>query len=124
MDSTVKKLSKEINEEDFIIRVRPFADKDGKWTGEVDISIMSMPDNPLDYNDYDQLMHFTKMMCASIPVMEDIEELRNIVHEYVLKVIDNEMEIDVELEKEMGVEKTYDGNIIHLNFNSKTTGSA
>jgi len=124
MDSTITKLSKEINEEDFVIRVRPFADEDGKWSGEVDISIMSMPDNPLDNSDYDQLMHFTKMMCASIPVMEDIEELRNIVHEYVLKVIDNETEIDVELEKEMGVEKTYDGNIIHLNFNSKTKGSA
>ena len=41
------KLSKEINEEDFIIRIRPFADNDGKWSGEVYISIMAMPDNPL-----------------------------------------------------------------------------
>ena len=46
------------------------------------------------------------------------------MHEYVLKVLDNEMEIDVELEEEMGVEKTYDGNVVHLTFNSKTGGSA
>ena len=41
-----------------------------------------------------------------------------------MEVIDNEMDIIVELEEEMGVEKTYDGNIVHLNFNSKTGGSA
>ena len=118
------KLSKEIQNEDLLIRVRPFADNDGKWSGEVDISIMAMPNNPLDDDDYYQVMHFAKMMCAAVPVMEEVEELRNIVHEYVTKVIDNETDIDVELEEEAGVEKTYDGNIIHLNFNSRTKGSA
>ena len=36
------------------------------------------------------------------------------------------MDIDVQLEdeKEAGVEKTYDGNVIHLSFNTKTGGSA
>ena len=63
-------------------------------------------------------------MCAAVPVMEEVNELRSIVHEYVTKVIDNEVDIDVELEEEAGVEKTYDGNVIHLNFNSKTKGSA
>ena len=29
-----------------------------------------------------------------------------------------------ELEEESDVEKIYDGNVIHLNFNSKTRGSA
>ena len=124
MDTTMTKLAKEINEEDFIIRIRPFADNDGKWSGEVDISIMAMPDNPLDDEDYGQLMHFTKMICASVPVMEEVEELRNLIHEYVITVIDNESDITLELEEECGVEKTYDGNVIHLNFNSKTKGSA
>ena len=118
------KLSKEVSNEDFIIRVRPFANDDGKWSGEIDLSIMAMPDNPLTDEDYNQVMHFAKMMCASVPVMEEIEDLRNLVHEYVIKVIDNDTDIDVELEEAMGVEKTYDGNVIHLNFNSKTKGSA
>ena len=122
--SMMEKLASEVNEEDFLIRVRPFADDDGKWSGEVDISIMAMPDNPMDDEDYYQVMHFAKMMCASVPVMEEIEELRNVVHEYVTKVIDNEMDIDVELEEEAGVEKTYDGNVVHLSFNTKTGGSA
>jgi hypothetical protein len=55
---------------------------------------------------------------------EQADNIRNIIHEYVLKVIDNEMEIDVELEEELGVEKEYDGNVVHLTFNSKTGGSA
>jgi len=122
--SMMEKLSKEVNEEDFLIRVRPFANDEGRWSGEVDISIMAMPDNPMDDEDYYQVMHFAKMMCASVPVMEEMEELRNIVHEYVTKVMDNEMDIDVELEKEAGVEKTYDGNVVHLSFNTKTGGSA
>ena len=120
----MEKLASEINEEDFLIRVRPFANDDGRWSGEVDISIMAMPDNPMDDEDYYQVMHFAKMMCASVPVMEEVEELRNIVHEYVTKVIDTEMDIDVELEEEAGVEKTYDGNVVHLSFNTKTGGSA
>jgi predicted RNA-binding protein Jag len=120
----MEKLASEINEEDFLIRVRPFANDDGRWSGEVDISIMAMPDNPMDDEDYYQVMHFAKMMCASVPVMEEMEELRNIVHEYVTKVMDNEMDIDVELEEKAGVEKTYDGNVVHLNFNTKTGGSA
>jgi len=122
--SMMEKLANEVNEEDFLIRVRPFADDDGRWSGEVDISIMAMPDNPMDDEDYYQVMHFAKMMCASVPVMEEVEELRNIVHEYVTKVLDTEMDIDVELEEEAGVEKTYDGNVVHLNFNTKTGGSA
>ena len=120
----MEKLAEEVNEEDFLIRVRPFANDDGRWSGEVDISIMAMPDNPMDDEDYYQVMHFAKMMCASVPVMEEVEELRNIVHEYVTKVIDTEMDIDVELEEEAGVEKTYDGNVVHLHFNTKTGGSA
>ena len=122
--SMMEKLAKEVNEEDFLIRVRPFANDEGRWSGEVDISIMAMPDNPMDDEDYYQVMHFAKMMCAAVPVMEEVEELRNIVHEYVTKVIDTEMDIDVELEEEVGVERTYDGNVVHLHFNTKTGGSA
>lgn len=120
----MEKLANEVNEEDFLIRVRPFANDEGRWSGEVDISIMAMPGNPMDDEDYYQVMHFAKMMCASVPVMEEVEELRNIVHEYVTKVLDTEMDIDVELEEEAGVEKTYDGNVVHLSFNTKTGGSA
>ena len=120
----IEKLLAEVSEEDFIIRVRPFANDDGGWSGEVDISIMAMPNNPLEDEDYNKVMHFTKMMCAAVPVMEQVTDLGDVVHEYVVNVFDKEMEISVELEEEAEGEKTYDGNVIHLNFNTKTGGSA
>ena len=124
MDEMMTKLSKEVSNEDFIIRVRPFADDNGRWTGEVDISIMAMPDNPMVDEDYHQVMHFTKMMCASVPVMEEVEELRNIAHQYVKKVIDKEMDIEVELEDAGKEAYSVEGNVIHLHFNTTTKGSA
>jgi hypothetical protein len=121
----IERIKKEIQDEDFVIRIRPFADDDGRWTGEIDVSIIASPDNPMDDEDYGQVMHFAKMMCATVPIMEESKEIRDIAHDYVMEVIDNEMDISIELEEEeAGVEKTYDGNIIHLNFNSKTGGSA
>jgi hypothetical protein len=112
-----------IEEEDFVIRVRPSLDGE-EWTGEIDISIISQPGNPLNDENYSQVMHFCKMMCATVPIMEQDETIRNLVHTYVMEVVDNEMEVDVELEEELGVEKEYDGNVVHLTFNSKTGGSA
>lgn len=120
----IERIKKEIQDEDFVIRIRPFADDDGRWTGEIDVSIIAFPDNPMDDEDYGQVMHFAKMMCATVPIMEESKEIRDIAHDYVMEVIDNEMDISVELEEEVGVEKTYDGNIVHLNFNTKTGGSA
>jgi hypothetical protein len=114
----------QLSEEDFLIRVRPYTDEDGEWAGEIDLSVIALPNNPLNDEGYFQVMHFCKMMCATIPIMEQSEEIRNIVHEYVLNVIDNEMEVDGKLEEEMGVEKTYDGNVVHLSFNTKTGGNA
>jgi len=121
----IERIKKEIQDEDFVIRIRPFADDDGRWTGEIDVSIIAFPDNPMDDEDYGQVMHFAKMMCATVPIMEESKEIRDIAHDYVMEVIDNEMDISIELEEEKaGVEKTYDGNVIHLNFNTKTGGSA
>ena len=115
--------SEDIHRGDFVIRVRP-TENDGEWTGEIDISIISQGDNPLDDESYGQVMHFCKMMCATVPIMEQDETIRNLIHTYVMEVVDNDVGIDVELEEESGVEKEYDGNVVHLTFNSRTGGSA
>ena len=49
------------------------------------------------------VMHFTKMMCATVPIMEQEESVRELVHEYVMNMFDNETGFDVELEEECGV---------------------
>tara|TARA_R100000479_G_scaffold162739_1_gene100945 strand:+ start:1740 stop:2084 length:345 start_codon:yes stop_codon:yes gene_type:complete len=111
-----------IEEGDFVIRVRP-TEVDGEWTGEVDISIISQADNPLNDEGYTQLMHFCKMMCATIPIMEQDESLRNLVHTYVMEVVDNEDEDMLEDDNDIIITRE-DGNVVHLSFGSKTKGSA
>ena len=56
--------------EDFLIRVRPFKDTDGSWSGDIDLSIITQPSNDLPDEDYNQIMHFCKMMASTVPIME------------------------------------------------------
>ena len=111
-----------VEEEDFVIRVRPTI-SGAEWTGEIDISIISSAGNPLDDEGYTQLMHFCKMMCATVPIMEQDETIRNLVHTYVMEVVDNETDYVLEEDEDVIVTKE-DGNVVHLSFGSKTKGSA
>ena len=79
----------EIEDRDFVIRVRPTTSGD-EWTGEIDISIISQGGNTLNDESYGQLMHFCKMMCSTVPIMEHDETIRNMVHTYVMEVVDND----------------------------------
>ena len=38
--------------EDFVLRIRPETDEDGEWTGEIDMAIITQPDNNLGDEDY------------------------------------------------------------------------
>ena len=118
MDTTYEN----ILEEDFVIRVRPTVN-DGEWTGEVDISIIAGADNPLNDEGYSQLMHFCKMMCSTVPIMEADESIRNLVHTYVMEVVDNDSDYVLEEDEDVIITKE-DGNVVHLSFGSKTKGSA
>lgn len=113
----------EVLEEDFIVRIRPSVIAN-EWTGEVDIAIMTSAQNNLDDESFGQLMHFTKMMCASVPIMEYDEELRNYIHEYVMKELDHLMDDVVEeTEQEVTVSRE-DGNVLRLSFGTQTKGNA
>ena len=108
---------------DFIIRIRPTVD-DEERTGEIDISIISSPDNTLNDESYGQLMHFCKMMCSTVPIMEHDEAIRNMVHTYVMEVVDNEPEDVLEEDDEQITITQEDGNVIRLDFSSRTKGNA
>jgi len=60
---------------DYIIRLSPFVDEKGNWTGELMVGTISTEDNVMSDNDHYQLMHLTQMVCASIPAMEEFREL-------------------------------------------------
>ena len=60
-----------------------------------------------------------------MPIMEQDESLRNLVHTYVMEVVDREdddMLYDGD-DNDIIVTKE-DGNVVHLSFGSKTKGSA
>jgi hypothetical protein len=46
-----------VEPEDFIVRIRPTQDSDGVWNGEIDVAIITQPENSLDEEDYFQVMH-------------------------------------------------------------------
>ena len=120
-----EQMVKKLNDEDYIIRVRPFLDEEDVWSGEIDLSIITLSGNPLDDDAYHSIMHLVKMMCASVPIMEEIETIRDVMHEYV-KAMEDNADIEIQLEKELEnkVEKVYDGNVIKIDFSTRTKGSA
>ena len=65
-----------LNNEDFIIQVKPTLRNDSEWTGEVDVSVITSSDNPLNDEDYYGVLEFCRVMCASIPLMERDENIR------------------------------------------------
>jgi len=113
----------QMNEDDFVIRIRPFKDEQGSWNGEIDIALITQPANSFDDEDYGQLLHFCKMVASAVPIMEANDTIRDLVHEYVLKYVDGEPEYVVELEESPKVVGRED-NIITIDFGTATKGSA
>jgi len=104
---------------DFLVRIRPLTDYSGSWNGEIDLAVITSPDNELGDDDYIGMMHFCKMVASSIPVMELNEEFRELVHSYVIEVVDKDYEDDVE---EKATVINTEGNIVTVDF--KTKGNA
>ena len=65
-----------LNNEDFIIQVKPTLKNDSEWTGEVDVSVITSSDNPLNDEDYYGVLEFCRVMCASIPLMERDDNIK------------------------------------------------
>ena len=107
--------------EDFLIRVRPFKDIDGTWNGDIDLSIIRQPANYLHDEDYNQFMHFCKMIASTVPLMERHEELRDMVHNFVIEHVDKEYVVEVE-SKPRVIDR--EDNVVTIDFGTKTKGSA
>ena len=99
---------------DFVVRVRPMLDSYNMWTGEIDMAIVTRKDNYLTDNDYDSVMHFTKMMCSAVPLMESDSELRSRINNYVLDQ-ENNWSRKEKIKKDLQVDKI-NGNVIRVDF--------
>jgi len=118
---TIDKIYKAMNSEDFHINIRPNLNKNGTWVGDVNVSILIAEDNPLNDDDYASLLHFTKMICASVPIMEMSPELRQLAHDYVME--EESTDFDFKPDKKGKVIDRTD-NVVTISFGTKTEGSA
>ena len=85
-----------INPEDFLIQVKPMLNPAKKWTGEVDVSVVSSKENPLNDEDYYGVLEFCRIICASIPMMEKDASLRTKAVDYL------KQQDEIEMQKENG----------------------
>lgn len=98
-----------ITDIDFLIKITPQME-DSQWNGTVDVSLIHSPDNPLDDDSFANLTMLVNMMAASLPVMEDNEDIRDCLFRYV-----DDMEHEEEYETD---------NVISLDMFTKTKGNA
>lgn len=114
-----------IKDNDFLIRIRPQSDETNEWTGEIDVAIITNDDKNMSDDDYYQILHLTKMVACTIPLMETHEDIRDIVHNFVMDYEeDNITEQDISVDSDRGKVLEINDNVVTLSFGSKTKGSA
>lgn len=95
---------------DFIIRISPFLDEQGKWTGELMVGSTTPDENYLDDDDYINLMRLIHMVCASVPAMESDENVRETLYKYAEDVLKESNE------KVPKIRRNENSNVIELSF--------
>tara|TARA_B100000497_G_scaffold58564_1_gene66636 strand:- start:702 stop:1064 length:363 start_codon:yes stop_codon:yes gene_type:complete len=112
-----EKIFMDFDQNDYIIRLSPFLNKKGEWTGEIMVGTCTTDDNTLSDFDNAQLMKLSHMMCASLPVMEEDAAVRRLLENEVEKNIDDALE-EEEVKPAIEVAGVSD-NVISVLFNSK-----
>ena len=105
----------DFNPNDYIIRLTPFLDDMGNWTGELLVGTVTTDENNLTEEDHFNLMGITRMVCASVPAMEENDQVRD-----VLNIIVDRIERDPdEVDEPQLVVSSVEENVINVNFRSK-----
>lgn len=105
-----EKILLDFDPNDFIIRISPFLDEQGKWTGELMVGSTTTDENYLDEDDYLNLMRLIQMVCASVPAMESDENVRETLYKYAEDVL---KESNENVPK---VRRNENSNVIELSF--------
>tara|TARA_A100000172_G_scaffold23559_1_gene13703 strand:- start:997 stop:1344 length:348 start_codon:yes stop_codon:yes gene_type:complete len=109
-----------ISEDDFLIRVRPVKENQ-TYTGEANFSVISCKGTDIPVELYDDMEYVVKCMLSTIPLMESDTEFRNFVTHYVEHNFSYEFD---ERDEDKVTIESVDGNVITINFNSDTKGTA
>jgi len=96
---------------DFIIRISPFIDDQGAWTGELHVGSCTTDENTLSDEDYINLMQLTHMLLAAIPAMEDNDFVRELLNKYAKSSLEEDKKKNPKRRLE-----SIDGNVINVDF--------
>jgi len=105
-----EKVFMDFDPNDFIIRITPFLDKKGSWTGELMVGTVTTGENTTTDDDYVNLMRMCHMVCASIPAMEDSTDIRETLAKYANDVLEEEAAPKATVE-------SVEDNVVKLKFN-------
>ena len=97
---------------DYIIRLSPFLDKKGDWTGELLVGSVTTGENSLSDDDHYNLMKLTQLVCAAVPALEEDEYVRNLLYSIVESNTDDNEEVE---ESKSKVREVTD-NVIKVSF--------
>jgi hypothetical protein len=111
---------KNVNTEDFFVQLRPMMDKANQWTGAVDVNVVTLPDNPLDDDDYYAMLNLAKLVCSVVPVMEEDDDFRDKLEKWLTDYEADGGELAQEVR---GTVVNQEGNVVYLNFVSNTEGN-
>jgi len=101
-------LDKVIKDNDFLIDIRPVMDDKG-WAGKVDIFCITSEKNDMNDKDFDEMVMLSKMVSASVPLMDIDEDFRDYIMDYVEGTMEEEIPVN-----RVAVE--HDGNVIKVDF--------
>ena len=100
----------DIEDNDILVRLSPFLDPKGEWTGELLVGLVTSQDNTLSDDDYFHMMQLGSMLCASVPLMEENVKFRDMLYKYAKNVLEEEKK-----QKKSKVTERKD-NVIKVNF--------
>tara|TARA_R110002050_G_scaffold7510_4_gene28946 strand:+ start:258 stop:590 length:333 start_codon:yes stop_codon:yes gene_type:complete len=107
-----EKVFMDFDPNDFIVRITPFLDQKGDWTGELMVGTVTTGENTTTDDDYVNLMRLCHMVCASIPAMEEDTDIRDTLAKYANDVLEDEEDNTPKATVE-GVED----NVVKVKFN-------
>jgi len=105
-----------INNEDFYIQLVPDLDKNKNWLGTLQVNIVTSNVNPIDDDGYNQIFHLCQLISSVVPYMDDNPD--------IIAELEKYMKVEQKNNKSTKKIVSKQGNVINLNFKSKTNGSA
>tara|TARA_R100000234_G_scaffold1525_1_gene1338 strand:- start:161 stop:517 length:357 start_codon:yes stop_codon:yes gene_type:complete len=118
-------VARAVEDEDFLIRIRPTYTAKGEWSGDAEVSVITSENNELTEEVYRGMELFVRMILSALPVMEQDEYVREQIYKYCEEYTEELMTLtDNEEEQEVVIRRDDDDNVVHLTFATKAKGEA